>query len=165
MSGSRSTSAKDATPLGPRAALDALFSGENGHLLRRAQWLASIDQLLRPYLAPELAAHTRLANVHNGRLHYVADAPIWNSKLRLNGPTLVAAAQNLGLDVSSLSVRTSTALAARAQTAAPLPSMSATARAGLEATLALLRANADEVSAPATLPRSRRGFRSGSPGS
>ena len=140
MPGSRSPS-----PSGPPGALQALLSEAAGDTLRRAQWLDSVDQLLRPHLPPGLAAHARLANVRGDKLVFVVDAPVWHAKLRLATPALVDAARSVGLDVAGLSVRTTT------QPLRPLPAPgtakpngSAASQSGLEAALALLRSDASD---------------------
>ena len=129
----------------PRAALDALLAGSTGSTLRRAQWLDAVDQLLRPHLPPLLAAHARLANIRGDRLVYVVDAPVWHAKLRLASPALVDAARSVGLEVTGLSVKTTT------QPLRPLPPaatrhapMSAAGQSKLEAALALLRSGAPD---------------------
>jgi hypothetical protein len=91
----------------PVAALDALLEGPGGDPIRRALWLDALDRQLRPNLPPALAAHARLGNVHNGRLVYLVDAPAWHARLRLAGPGLLDAARSIGLEVSSLVVKTS----------------------------------------------------------
>ena len=146
MPDSRSTPPQgDATKPGPRAALDALLAGSTGSTLRRAQWLDAVDQLLRPHLPPLLAAHARLANIRGDRLVYVVDAPVWHAKLRLASPALVDAARSVGLEVTGLSVKTTT------QPLRPLPPaatrhapMSAAGQSKLEAALALLRSGAPD---------------------
>ena len=144
MPGSRST-----PPSGPRGALQALLTDPAGDTLRRAQWLDTLDQLLRPHLPPELAAHARLANVRGDRLVFIVDSPVWHARLRLATPALIDAARSVGLDVAGLSVRTTLqplrppALAARTAK----PNVSADGPPRLEATrlqaaLALLRSEA-----------------------
>ena len=132
-------------PAGPRAALDALLAGSAGDTLRRARWLDAVDQLLRPHLPPIVAAHARLANVRGDKLVFVVDAPVWHAKLRLASPALVDAAQSVGLEVSSVSVKVTT------QPLRPMPPaatrrapMSATGQSELEAALALLRSEAHD---------------------
>jgi hypothetical protein len=102
----------------PVAALDALLDGPGGDPLRRALWLDALDRQLRPHLPPSLAAHARLGNVKNGRLVYFVDAPAWHARLRLAGPGLLDAARSIGLEASSLVVKTSHAALA-AQIAPP----------------------------------------------
>lgn len=157
MTVSRSTAAKDATSSQFRAAFDVLKSGDSGELLRRAQWLASINQLLRPYLPPELAAHTRLANIQQGQLQFVVDSATWNSKLRLLSQPLLEAARACGVDATRISIRTSTRPITPPALATQEKPMSARARAGLQATRALLQAELQEesLSAPRVLRRSK----------
>ena len=146
MSGSNATSAKGGSPpAGPRAALDALLTGDAGDALRRARWLDAVDQLLRPHLPPGVAAHARLANVRGNRLVFVVDAPAWHAKLRLATPVLIDAARSIGLEVDELGIKLTT------QPLQPLPAtavrpapMSAAARKGLDTALAILRPEAPD---------------------
>ncbi|TLX21003.1 MULTISPECIES: DUF721 domain-containing protein [Thermomonas] len=145
MPGSRSNPEGSRAAASPRAALDALLAGSAGGTLRRAQWLDAMDRLLRPLLPAGLGAHARLANVRGDRLVFVVDSPVWHAKLRLAAPALIDAARSIGLEVNDVGVRTTTA------PLRPLPPaearhapMSAAARAGLEAALALLRPDASE---------------------
>ncbi|RZA16559.1 MAG: DUF721 domain-containing protein [Lysobacteraceae bacterium] len=143
MPGSRSKPPGDsAPPSGPRAALDALLVGSAGGTLRRAQWLDALDQLLRPYLPPAMAAHARLANVRGDKLVFVVDAPVWHAKLRLATQELVDAARSIGLEVTGVSARTTTQPLRPASPAATRTPMSAATQSGLEAALALLRSDA-----------------------
>ena len=104
-----------------------------------------MDRLLRPHLPPGLSAHARLANVRGDRLVFVVDAPVWHAKLRLAAPVLVDAARSIGLEVNDVGVRTTTApLRPLPPAAARSAPMSAAARSGLEAALALLRPDASE---------------------
>lgn len=145
MPGSRSTPPTPGTaaPAGLRAALDALLAEAAGNPLRRALWLDTVDQLLRPCLPPLVAAHARLANVRGDRLVFVVDAPVWHAKVRLATRELVDAARSVGLDVAGLSVKTTLQplrpLPPAARTAPP---MSAAGQSQLEAALALLRSDA-----------------------
>ncbi|QIL21441.1 DciA family protein [Thermomonas sp. HDW16] len=135
-------SSRPSSPSDPRGALQALLTEASGDTLRRAQWLDTVDQLLRPHLPPGLAAHARLANVRGDMLVFVVDAPVWHAKLRLATRELVDAARSVGLDVTGLSVKTTLQplrpLAPAARTAPP---MSAAGQSQLEAALALLRSD------------------------
>lgn len=91
----------------PVAALDALLEGSGGDPIRRALWLDGLDRQLRPHLPQALAAHARLGNVHEGKLVYLVDGPAWHARMRLAGPGLLDAARSIGLEVSSLIVKTS----------------------------------------------------------
>lgn len=138
-------SSRPPSPSSPRGALQALLTEASGDTLRRAQWLDSVDQLLRPYLPPGLAAHARLANVRGDKLVFVVDAPVWHAKLRLATRELVDAARSVGLDVAGLSVKTTLQplrpLPPATRTAPP---MSAAGQLQLEAALALLRSEASD---------------------
>jgi len=142
MPGSRSSS-----PSGPPGALQALLSEAAGDTLRRAQWLDTLDQLLRPHLPPGLAAHARLANVRGDKLVFVVTAPVWHAKLRLASLVLVDAARSVGLDVAGLSIRTTTQPLRPLSTARTAAPMSAAGQSRLEAALALLRSDAPEMGA------------------
>ena len=144
---SRSTppDGKAGSPVGPRAALDALLADDAGNPLRRAMWLDALDQLFRPHLPPGMAAHARLANVRGDRLVFVVDAPVWHAKLRLAGPGLIDAARSLGLEVAGVTVRTSLQpLRPLLPAARPAPSIQGRPQPQLEAALALLRSDAQE---------------------
>lgn len=95
---------------GPKEALAALLGADAGdpgaHSLRRALWLDTLDQQLRPCLPPALAAHARLANIDRGRLVYLVDAPVWHARMRLAATALLDAARSLGLDANDVVVRT-----------------------------------------------------------
>lgn len=127
----------------PQPALDALLDGAAGDPVRRALWLDTLDQRLRPCLPPALAAHARLANVDRDRLVFLVDAPAWHANLRMHGPQLLDAARSLGLQVTTLVARVS-----RAAIRPPAPSggavrqqvvpMSDASRRALEAALASL---------------------------
>lgn len=131
---------------GPRAALDALLAGPSGGTLRRAQWLAAVDQLLRPHLPAGLAAHARLANVRGRRLVFLVDAPAWHARLRLASPGLIDAARSLGLEVEAVGIKLATQ--PLDPPAAPRPLPAAGPSPGLQAALALLRSDADDTPAP-----------------
>lgn len=125
---------------GPRAALEALLAGSSGGTLRRALWLDAVDQLLRPHLPPELAAHARLANIRGDKLVFVVDAPVWHAKLRLATPGLIDMARSIGLEVNAVGVKTTTTPLRPAPPATVRrPPVSATAQSGLATALALLR--------------------------
>ncbi len=109
--------------------------------VRRALWLDSLEQLLRPRLPPALSPHCRLGNVVGKRLVFIVDSPIWHTRLRLAAPELVDAARSIGLDVTEVTVKTTTAPlhpATPAQAAVKVKPMSEAARQALQAALASL---------------------------
>jgi len=79
-----------------------------GQLVKRAQWLDSLDRLLRQSL-PALNQQCRLANVREDRLVFLVQTPIWKAKLRLHTDALLDAAATAGLQVRSLTVKVATA--------------------------------------------------------
>jgi len=145
MSGSHSSNApsgppRPKAPAGPRAALEALFTGTAADPIRRALWLDALDQRLRPHLPPSLAAHARLANVNGVQLVFLVDSPVWSARLRLATPELLDAARSVGLDVTQVVIRTTMRSPGPGTTSprAALP-MSAAAREALDAALSSLR--------------------------
>src|SRR4051794_19873155 len=143
MSGSRKSSDPSNNPLGPKApkgprvALDALLTGSAADPIRRALWLDALDQRLRPYLPPSLAAHARLANVNGEQLVFLVDSPVWRARLRLATPELLVAARSVGLDATEVVIRTSTPLPEADRPARPPRLMSASTREALQAALGL----------------------------
>lgn len=89
-----------------QTAVEALFTQKEGDPLRRAIWLDALDQRLRSHLSKELAAHVRLANINNDTLVFLADSPIWNTKLRLASQDLLDLARSLGFKLSNVQIRT-----------------------------------------------------------
>lgn len=96
-------------PSSPTPALEALVEGPAGGPIRRALWLDGLDRRFRPHLPPSLAAHARLANVEDGKLVFVVDAPVWRAKLRLAAPELLDVARSFGLDAQHLVIKTAPA--------------------------------------------------------
>ena len=143
-SGSTPPGGKARVPAGPRAALDALLAEPAGDPVRRALWLDTLDQRLRPHLPPGAAAHARLANIRGDRLVFIVDAPVWHARMRLASQELVDAARSIGLDVVGLSVKTTLQPLRPLPPAQATPSMSASAQSQLAAALALLRSGARE---------------------
>jgi len=148
MSGSHSSNAGPRGPKspGPKAALEALLTGTAADPVRRALWLDALDQRLRPYLPPSLAAHVRLANVNGAKLVFLVDSPVWHARLRLATSDLLDAARSVGLDATEVVIRTKTP-SSELGTAAPraaLP-MSAAAREALEAALSSLRVTSPDA--------------------
>lgn len=127
--------------------------------MRRALWLDAVDQMLRPHLPPGLPAHARLANIRGDKLVFVVDSPVWHAKLRLAASALVDAARSIGLEVTSVIVKTTPDLLRPAlPDGSSRTPMSATARAELAAALALLRPQPeDEASTGRPLGRKKRG--------
>lgn len=124
---------------GPQAPIEALLADSAFDPLRRALWLDALDQRLRPFLPPSLAAHARLANLDGGRLVYVVDAPVWRAKLRLVAPDILDAARSLGLGVAELVVKTTTyPIHPSERTESKAKPMSAAAKEALQAALASL---------------------------
>jgi len=75
-------------------------------MIRRARWLDTLDRHLRMHLPAPLNQHVRLGNIENNTLVYLVDAPIWHARLRLSSEDLLDAARGIGLEVSTLRIRT-----------------------------------------------------------
>ena len=89
----------------PRPALDAADDPGLGRLIKRAQWLAALDEQLRRCLPDSLLPHCRLGNVGSGKLVYLVDAPVWSAKLRQHADVLLDTAIAAGLQVGALTVK------------------------------------------------------------
>jgi len=90
-------------------------------LIARARWLDELDQNLRRCLPAALAAQCRLANVDRDVLVFLANAPVWKAKLRLEADALLRAADAAGLSVRSLVVKVAAALPVPPSTTAAPP--------------------------------------------
>jgi len=75
-------------------------------IIRRARWLDTLDRHLCTRLPVPLNQHARLGNVEGKTLVYLVDSPIWHARLRLSSESLLDAARGIGLDVTTLCVRT-----------------------------------------------------------
>ena len=62
-------------------------------LADRARALDALDERLRRFLPAAVARETRLADVRNGRIVFLASSPTWASRLRLYQATLLAEAR------------------------------------------------------------------------
>ena len=93
----------------PQTALQAALTAPAADPIRRALWLDALEQQLRPCLPPALAPHCRLANVAGERLVFIVDSPIWRAKLRLASAELLDAARSIGMTVSDVVIKTTTA--------------------------------------------------------
>jgi hypothetical protein len=123
----------------PRDALEALFAGASADPLRRALWLDTLEQRLRPHLPPAIAPHVRLANVDGGKLVFLVDSPVWRARLRLASAELLDAARSVGLQCDTVVVKAATGpLATEPPAARPPRPMSRATRQALDAALASL---------------------------
>ena len=116
------------------------MAGDTGAPLRRALWLDTLDQQLRPLLPPGLAPHCRLANLSGGQLVFVTDSPVWRARLRLAEAELLDAARSIGLNPTAVIIKTTTVpLQPPVPASAAAPLVSATARQAVSDALASLR--------------------------
>lgn len=142
----------------PQTALQAVLSAPAADPVRRALWLDDLEQQLRPCLPPALAPHCRLANVAGERLVFIVDSPVWRAKLRLASVELLDAARSVGLSVTEVVVRTTTApLHPSLRTESPSPPVPEASRKALAAVLASLDSPGSAGGAPA--PDRVRGHR------
>lgn len=89
----------------PPLALEAATDPGLSRLVERARWLDRLDGVLRQNLPAVLAGHCRLANIDRDKLVFQVSNPVWKSKLRLHGETLLGCAAALGLEVRTLVVK------------------------------------------------------------
>lgn len=121
-----------------RTALSAALSSDPGHLIERAMQLHALDQQLRQSLPEPLASHVKLGNLRDGRLVFLADAPVWKTRLRLHADALLGAARAAGIHASSITVKVAT-MQPVPPDAAPLLPLSPTTRETLRAAAAATR--------------------------
>jgi len=74
-------------------------------IIRRARWLDTLGRHLHAHLPSPLNQHARLTNIQDDALVYLVDSPIWHTRLRLSSEILLNAARGIGLEVSSLRIR------------------------------------------------------------
>lgn len=107
--------------------------------VRRALWLDTLEQQLRPCLPPALSNHCRLGNVTGGKLVFIVDSPVWRAKLRLAAPDLVELARSIGLAATEVTVKITTEpLQPVEAVGRKVKPMSEAARTALKAALASL---------------------------
>lgn len=139
----------------PRRPLEALLADPAGQPLQRALQLQALDQQLRPQLPAALAGHCRLANLRDGQLVFLVDAPVWHARLRLAEADILAAARSFGLQVTRVLVRT---MPASTQTDRPdSPPVSAATLDHVREALALLRDESPSRKPPTSPPASGPG--------
>ena len=85
------------------------MADKSGNPLRRALWLDSLDQQLRPHLPPTLRNHCRLANVNGEHLVFLVESPVWHAKLRLAEAQILDAARSIGLKATKVTIKTASA--------------------------------------------------------
>ncbi|MEO7478534.1 MAG: DciA family protein [Lysobacteraceae bacterium] len=124
----------------PRPALEAADDAGLAKLIKRAQWLATLDEQLRRCLPDSLLPHCRLGNVGAGKLVYLVDAPVWSAKLRQHADILLDTAIAAGLQVGALTVKVVLPLPAEPGQQTPKPLSMATRDA--------LRKTAESVADP-----------------
>ncbi len=104
--------------------------------VRRALWLDTLEQQLRPCLPPALSRHCRLGNVTGGKLVFIVESPVWKAKLRLAAPELINLARSVGLAVTEVVAKVSTApFQPVVSTGLAMKPMSEAAREALKAAL------------------------------
>jgi hypothetical protein len=124
MSPSRNLPRRAAT--GPKPAADCLALGA---LADRARALDALDRRLRPLLPAAVARETRLADVRNGRIVFLASSPTWASRIRLHQAALLAEARAaLGGTVERFAVKVAPLPTVPPEPARPKPLSAATAR-------------------------------------
>jgi hypothetical protein len=95
----------------------------------RARALDALDERLRRLLPAATARETRLADVRNGRIVFLASSPTWASRLRLHQAALLAEARTaLGGTVERFAVKVAPLPTVPPDPTKPKPLSAATAR-------------------------------------
>jgi len=82
--------------------------GGLGDIIRHAQDMGELVQMLQQSLPADTAASVKAANIRdNGELVILASSPAWAAKLRFEADSLVAAARAAGAEVSTCKIRVS----------------------------------------------------------
>ncbi|HEU4663702.1 MAG TPA: DUF721 domain-containing protein [Dokdonella sp.] len=111
---------------GPRPATECIALGT---LADRARALDALDERLRRLLPAATARETRLADVRNGRIVFLASSPTWASRLRLHQAALLAEARTaLGGTVERFAVKVAPLPTVPPEPTKPKPLSAATAR-------------------------------------
>lgn len=98
-------------------------------LADRARALDALDDRLRHLLPAAVARETRLADVRNGRIVFLASSPTWASRIRLHQAALLAEARAaLGSAVEHFAVKVAPLPTVPPEPAKPKPLSAATAR-------------------------------------
>jgi len=127
-----------ATAAGPRPAAECIALDA---LADRARALDALDGRLRHLLPAAVARETRLADVRDGRVVFLASSPTWASRIRLYQAALLAEARTaLGGTVERFTVKVAPLPTVPPEPTKPKPLSAATARH--------LRATANTVSDP-----------------
>lgn len=87
---------------GPKALADC---GSFAALARKAGALEALDRALRQTLPLPLRDEIRFANLRYGRLVFLATSPAWAARLRLMQTPILAAADAIGINASSIAVK------------------------------------------------------------
>ncbi|HEY6546016.1 MAG TPA: DciA family protein [Dokdonella sp.] len=111
---------------GPRPAAECIPLDA---LAERARALDALDQRLRRLLPAATARETRLADVRNGRVVFLASSPTWASRLRLHQSAILAEARAaLGDGIERFAVKVAPLPTVPPEPTKPKPLSAATAR-------------------------------------
>ena len=111
---------------GPKAAAECIALDT---LVDRARALDALDERLRHLLPAAVARETRLADIHNGRIVFLASSPTWASRIRLYQSTLLAEARTaLGGTVERFAVKVAPLPTVPPELTKPKPLSAAAAR-------------------------------------
>lgn len=114
------------TGAGPKAAAECIALDA---LADRARALDALDGRLRHLLPAAVARETRLADVRNGRIVFLASSPTWASRVRLYQSALLAEARTaLGGTVERFAVKVAPLPTVPPEPTKPKPLSAAAAR-------------------------------------
>lgn len=74
-------------------------------VLHRAQVLEKIESVLMPLFPPAVAANLRICNYEDGVLVVLVASPVWKAKMRMIKPDLIRKADQAGIIVRDIEVR------------------------------------------------------------
>ena len=114
-----------ASATGPKPAAECIALDA---LADRARALDALDGRLRHLLPAAVARETRLADVRDGRVVFLASSPTWASRIRLHQAALLAEARTaLGGTVERFTVKVAPLPSVPAESAKPKPLSTASA--------------------------------------
>lgn len=117
---------------------DSLAASPLAGVLKRAQMLEQLEVALLPLFPPPVPKHIRICNYEQGVLVLLVASPVWKAKMRMIKPDLIKKAEQAGIFITDIEVRTVPVLPARADDAQEKIAGSPTARKALSEAMQLL---------------------------
>lgn len=117
---------------------DSLANSPIAGVLRRAEVLEKVETVLLPLFPGPVAANVRICNYEEGVLVLLVASPVWKAKLRMIKPDLIRRADQAGIVVRDIEVRSVPSLPVTRDRAQLEITASPTAREALAEALRLL---------------------------